>query len=69
MEFLLKRTEKEMGEREIKWGSKTLLGLDYADDLSITDENVSKINELFEVLRVQGERISWIINPKKTKSL
>jgi len=27
-----------MGDHRIKWGGKTLLGLDYADDLSILDE-------------------------------
>ena len=31
---------------------KTLLDLDYADDLSIVDEYLSKMNELLEVLRV-----------------
>jgi hypothetical protein len=58
-----------MGDRRIKWGGKYLLDLDYADDLSILDESVSKMNELFEVLRVQGVRIGLIINVKKTKSL
>ena len=33
-----------MGEHGIKWESETLLDLDCADDLSILDENSSKIN-------------------------
>ena len=48
---------------------KSLLELDYADDLSILDESVSKINELLEVLQVQGARIGLKINVKRTKSL
>ena len=47
----------------------TVLDLDYADDLSILDESVSKINELLEVLQVQGARIGLKINVKRTKSL
>ena len=39
------------------------------DDLSILDESVSKMNEFFEVLQVQGARIGLKINVKKTKSL
>jgi len=31
-------------------GGKTFLYLDYADDLRILDENLSKMNELLEVL-------------------
>ena len=59
-----------MGDHAIKWEGKTLLDLDYADDLSIVDESVSKMNELSEVLRVQGARIGLKkINVKKTKSL
>ena len=33
---------------------KTLLDLDYDDDIRILDESVSKMNELSEVLRVQA---------------
>ena len=33
-----------MGKHGIKWGSKTLLDLDYADDLSILDDSVNKMN-------------------------
>jgi hypothetical protein len=43
--------------------------LDYADDLSILDQIVSKMNEVLEVLRVQGAGIGLKINIKKTKSL
>ena len=48
---------------------KTLLELDYSDDLSILDESMSKMNEFLEVLRVQDARIGLKINVKKTKSL
>ena len=41
----------------------------YADDLSILDESVSKMNEVLEILRVQGARIGFKINVKKTMSL
>ena len=58
-----------MGDHGIKWGGKTLLDLDYADDLSILDESVSKMNEFLEVLQVKGARIGLKINVKKTKSL
>ena len=63
MDSVLRSTGK------VKWGRKTLLDLDYADDLSILDERVSKMNELFEVLRVQGAKIGMKINLKSTKSL
>ena len=46
-----------MGEQEIHWGSKTLLRLNYADDLSILDENATKMNEFMKVQRVHGARI------------
>ena len=58
-----------MGDHGIKWGGKSLLDLDYADDLSILDESVSKMNEVLEVLRVQGASIGLKINVRKTKSL
>ena len=45
------------------------LSLTYADDLSILDESVCKMNEVLEVLRVQGAKIGLKINVKKTKSL
>ena len=57
-----------MGEYGIKWGGKTFLDLNFADHLSILEEGVSKINELLEVLRVQGARVVSKINVKK-KSL
>jgi len=43
-----------MEDDKIKWGGKKLLDLDYADGLSILHESGSKINELLEVLKVQG---------------
>jgi hypothetical protein len=46
MDFVLRRTGKTMRDHGIKWGGGDLLDLDYADDLSILDEGVSKINEL-----------------------
>jgi hypothetical protein len=42
MEFVLRSTGKAKGDHGIKWGGKTPLDLDYADDLSILDETVSK---------------------------
>ena len=57
-----------METHEIQWREKTLLDLDYADDLSILDESVSKMNKFLEVLRVQGARIGLKINVKKTKN-
>ena len=51
-DFFLRSTGKAMGDHGFKWGGKTLLGLDYADDLSILGESVSKMNAFLEVLRV-----------------
>ena len=53
MDFVLRSTGKAIGDHGIKWGGKTLLDSDYADDLSISDESVSEMNKLLEVLRVQ----------------
>ena len=58
-----------MGDHGIKWGKKTFMDLDLADDLSILDESVSKTNELLEVFRLQGARIGLKMNVEKTKSL
>ena len=52
----LRSTGKAMGDHGIKWGGKNLLDLDYSDDLSILEQNVSKMNGLLEVLRVQGPK-------------
>ena len=38
-------------------GGKYLLDLYYADDLSILEESVSKMNDVLKVLRVQRVRI------------
>ena len=69
MDFVLRSIGKAMGDHGIKCTGKTSLDLDYADDLSILDESVSKMNEFLEVLRVQGARIGSKINVKKIKSL
>jgi hypothetical protein len=69
MDSVLRSTGKAMGDHGIKWRGKIQLDLDYADDLSILEKSVSKMNELLEVLRVQGARLSFKINVKKTKSL
>ena len=50
MDFVLKSTGKTMREYEIKCGRKTFLDLNYADDFSILDESISKMNDLLEVL-------------------
>ena len=50
-------------------GGETLLDLDYADDLSILDESLRKMNEFLEVLRVQGAKIGQKINIKRAKLL
>ena len=50
MDFVLRSTGKAMGDYGIKWGGKSLLDLDYADDLCILNERVSKMNEVLEVL-------------------
>ncbi|XP_065582975.1 uncharacterized protein LOC136042043 [Artemia franciscana] len=69
MDFVLRSTRKSMEEHGIKWGGKTFLDLDYADDLSISVERVSKMNELLEVLRVHGVEIGSRTDVRKTKSL
>jgi len=69
MGFVLRSTRKVMEDHGIKWGEISLLGLDYADDLSILDEKVSKINDFLEVFRVEGATIGLKITVKVTKSL
>ena len=69
MGFVLKSIGKAKREHKIKWGGKAFLDLDYADDLNILDESVSKMIEFLEVLRVQGARIDLKINVNETKSL
>ena len=44
MDFVFRSTGKVLGDHGIKWGGKTLMDLDYADDLSNLDESVSKKN-------------------------
>ena len=69
MDFVLRSTGKQLETMKSNGEGRTLLDLDYADDLSILDESVSKMNEFLEVLRVQGAKIGLKINVKKTKSL
>ena len=69
MAFVLRSIKKAMGEHSIKWRRNTFLDFDYAEDLSIPDVSVSKMNECQEILRVQGARISLKINVKRTPSL
>ena len=57
MDFLWSSTGKAIGDHGIKRGGKTLLDLDYGDDLGILDDSVSKMKEFLEFLRVQGARI------------
>ena len=51
MGFFLRSTGKVIGDHGVKWGGKTLLDLDYGDDLCIQDESVNKMNELLEVCK------------------
>ena len=43
IDFVLRSTEKAMGEHGIKWERKTFLDLDYADDLHVLNKRVSKM--------------------------
>ena len=69
LDFVLRSTGKRIEDHRIKRGGKTLLDFNYADDVSIVDESVSKTNEFLEVLQIQGARLGLKINVKKTKSL
>ena len=48
MDYVLRSTGKAMRDHRIKWGVKTLLDIDYVDDLSMQDESESKMNELLD---------------------
>ena len=50
MNFVLRSKGKAMEDRGFKWKENTLLDFDYADDLIILEESVSKINEFLEIL-------------------
>ena len=54
MDFVLRSTGKAIGDHGIKWGGKTLLDLDYADDLSILDESVTNMNKFFRGFASSG---------------
>ena len=62
----LKEHRKRNGRPLNQLWIKILLELDYADDLSTLDESVSKMNEPFEVLWVQGARMGLKINVNNT---
>ena len=61
MDSVLSSSRKAMREHRIKWRRKTCLNLDYADGLCILNESARKMNELLEILPVQGARIGWKI--------
>ena len=65
----LKEHRKGNGRTKNQRGETNISGFDYADDLSILLESVSKMNELSEVLRVQGATTDSKTDFKKTKSL
>ena len=65
----LKEHLKGNGKPQNQMGRKTLLNLDYPDNLSILDETLSKMNDHLEVLRFQVARIGLKINVIKTKLL
>ena len=46
---------------------KLVPDIDFAYDLTVLVENVSKIKGFFQVLRAKGAKISLKINVKKTK--
>jgi len=50
-DFILRNTEKALGDYGIKRESKTLLDLDYTVDLSVLDKNVSKMNKRLRRLK------------------
>ena len=50
----LKENRKGKGRIRNQMGRKTFLDLDYADDLSILDESVSKMKEIIEVFASSG---------------
>ena len=68
MNFVLRSTGKQLKTTQSN-GEEKREDLDYADDWSILDKSVSKMNEFLEVLRIQGVKICLKINVKKTKSL
>jgi len=53
-DFVLRNTAKALGEYGTELESKTILDLNYFDDLIVLDENVRKVNNFLNVLRVQG---------------
>ena len=54
MDFVLRSTGKAIGDHGIKWVGKLSPDSDYADDLGILDEGVSKMNEVFRGFASSG---------------
>ena len=61
MDLGLRRWAKGIVKHGLK-GSKHFLELDFVDDFSILDESMRKMNELLDVLQVQGATIGLKIN-------
>ena len=64
-----KERGREFGRTGIIWEGKTLIHIDYIDELSVLDKNVSKMNKFREVFRVYGERIGSNIILKRLNHL
>ena len=62
IDFVLKSTGKAMGNHGIKWWKKNSIDLDFADDLSILDESVSKTNEPLEIHISQSYLIFTVLS-------
>ena len=69
MDFVLWNRVKAMREHRFKWKVKTILDLHYTKDLNVLDENVWKMNDFSEILRIHIARLGLKINFKKTKLL
>ena len=54
--FIPRSMAKTMGERGINWESKTLLDLDYTDEFSNLDENISKIRSFYGGFESSGHK-------------
>ena len=62
MDFMPRITAKVMGKLGNKLEGKSVLNFDYAYDLRMLDENISKMNNLLEVLKVRVQQIVWKFN-------
>jgi len=52
MDFFSKEHIQSNGRIKSQWRCKTCLGIDYANDLSIIDESLRKMNQILEALQV-----------------